>query len=98
MLDGSTWVSGVLSAGPPSTWMTFDRLMPYSSACRTCTFCSASLLFGETVLNTMYGFDEAVAPTFRFGSLLASSCGICDGGGHWSHSMSAVSVPVCSCC
>ncbi len=52
MTGGSTWVSGWLSFGPPSTWMMLVRLIASESAWRTLTLPSALLLFGDTVLNT----------------------------------------------
>src|SRR4051812_24456187 len=45
-----------------------------------------------------YGLLDAVGPRFRFLSFLAISAGNCDGGGPASNSMSALGVPVCSCC
>src|SRR5262249_20771654 len=56
------------------------------------------LLFGDTSLNQMKGFEDAVGPTLRFGSLAAISAGSWDGGGKLSNSMSALAVPVCNCC
>src|SRR5512139_915047 len=98
MLLGSTWVRGVLTWGPPSTWMMLSRLMAYSSACRTLRSAIALLLLGERWLNQMYGFDESVAPRWSSGSLLAMSWESCEGGGKLLNSMSAFAVPVCSCC
>ncbi len=50
------------------------------------------------MLKTTYGLLDAVSPRFRFGSLVLISAGSCDGGGSASNSMSALGVPVCSCC
>src|SRR4051794_12716236 len=98
MSEGITWLSGSLRLGPPRTWIMFVRFRAYERACRTWTLDSALLLLGETVLNTMYGFEDAEGPMVRFGSFLAMSAGSCEGGGKLSNSMSALGVPVCSCC
>src|SRR6476620_9708030 len=89
MTEGSTWLRASLR---------LVRLSAYSIAWRTLTFCIALLLLGEAVLKTMYGFDDADGPMLRFGSFLAMSAGSCEGGGKLSNSMSALGVPVCSCC
>ena len=89
MTGGRTWVSGGSSLGPPSTWMMLVRLIAYDRACRTFTLSSALLLFGETVLKTMYGLLEEDGPMLRFGSPFAISAGIWFGGGKESNSMSA---------
>src|SRR5689334_2717424 len=98
MSEGSTWLSGSLSFGPPRTWIMLVRLRAYSRAWRTLTLPSALLLLGDTVLKTMYGFEEADGPIVRLGSFLAIRAGSCEGGGKLSNSRSALGVPVCSCC
>jgi hypothetical protein len=68
------------------------------SAWRKASLPIAPPLFGEFSLKTMYGLLDAVAPRLKFGSSLEISAGSCDGGGKLSNSMSALAVPVCSCC
>src|SRR5204863_8902320 len=70
---GMTWVSAGFSFGPPATWMRFARFSAYEIACRTWTFFSAPLLFGDTVLNSTYGLLAMLLSTLSVGSFALSS-------------------------